>query len=111
MNDLARDFMRRAEEQAKSAATLFEGADFAVSPKNQALFIVGKTTANLFHALAELVAYLGAADQLDEVAARRKEIMERNNAIRIAGAAGKWDEFDRLVTEFGGGGGQGGDGE
>ena len=107
MNSLARDFTRRAEEQTKSAVTLFEAADFAINPKNQALFVVGKTTANLFHALAELTAYLGATDQLDEMAARRKEIMEKSNAIRTAAARAaateNWDEFDRLtgITESG----------
>lgn len=100
MNALARDFERRADEQAKSAATLFEATDFAVSPKKQALFVVAKTTANMLHVLTELATYLKANDQLDAVTAHRQEIMERNNAIRIAVAAGKWDEFDRLVAEF-----------
>jgi len=108
MNDLARDFERRAEEQLKAAIAIYESVDFNTNPKKQATFVVGKTTANLFAMLAELTAYLKATDEMDEMTIRRKEIMERNNAIRIAAAAGKWDEFDRLVAEFSGGGGAGG---
>lgn len=101
MNDLARNFARRAEEQAAASASLFEADDFTVNQKKQALFIVGKMTANLLHVLSELTAYLRATDQLDEMAIRRKEIMEKSNDIRIAAAraasTGNWDEFDRLT--------------
>lgn len=106
-NRLARDFERRAKEQAKSAETLFEAVDFVTDVKKQALFVVGKVTSNLFVAMAELAAYLGAADKLDEMDILRKEAMEKSNAIRTAAArgsaTGNWDEFDRLAgfTESG----------
>ncbi|KKN09810.1 hypothetical protein LCGC14_1042830 [marine sediment metagenome] len=105
MNDLAQDFERRAEEQLKAAIGIYESVDFNTNPKKQATFVVGKTTANLFSMLAELAAYLQATD---EMTIRRKEIMEQNNAIRIAAA--EWDEFDRLVAGFSGGDGSGGAG-
>lgn len=107
MNDLARDFERRAKEQAEAAVTLFDASDFSVDAHKQSLFIVAKTTANLLHLLAELTAYLKTTDQNDEMSTLRQEIMEKSNAVRTAAAraaaSGNWDEFDRLtgITEGG----------
>jgi hypothetical protein len=102
VNAIAIEFSRRSDEQAESAATLFESADFATNPKKQALFVVGKTSANMLRAMAELSTFMAITDRMGVSASRQEKRLEQSNAIRVAVAAGNWDEFDRLV--------QGGDG-
>ena len=107
---LAADFTRRAEEQTGVARKFFDAEDFGINPQTQALFVVGKVTANVLHVMADLVAYLKGTADMDEVAVRRKEITERANGIRHAAAAGDWDAFDKIVEELIGGGNAGGNG-
>ena len=109
MPTLGDDFRVRAAEQHQAALTLLESTEFATDPKKRAAFVVGKVTANTLQLLGELVDYLHGTEVMTVAEARRAEIMERNDAIRNAAAAGEWSEFDRLVKEFGTEGGSGGD--
>lgn len=109
MSSLGDDFRKRSDEQHAAAMKLLESPSFGVDAKEQAVFVVGKVTANVFEALGEVVDYLRGTASLDAAAKKRAEIMERNDAIRNAAVAREWTEFDRLVAEFGTGGGSGSD--
>lgn len=104
---LAIDFAKRAEELDLAAKTLLDSTDFEVSRKTQSLFIVGQVTANVMHVMADMVGFLAQTGAIDEVHARRAKLMEANNAIRLAAAAGNWERFNELVKEFGGSEGDG----
>lgn len=101
MLSLGDDFRSRSTEQLEAAITLFESPDFAVDPTKQMGFVVAKVTANMLQVLSEVVDYLHGTDKMNAGDERRAKLMEKSNAIRTAGASGNWDEFDRLVREFG----------
>ncbi len=110
MTSLGDDFRKRSAEQHKAAMAVLELPTFSVEPKSQALFVVGKVTANLLELLGETVDYLHGTATMDALAKQRAKTLEKTNAIRNAAAAGEWGEFNRLVREFGGGSPAGGDG-
>lgn len=108
MITLADDFRSRSSEQHEAAMKLLKLPEFATDPKKQAMFIVGKVTANTLQLLSEMVDYLRVSEKMDAASQQRAQAMEKNDAIRNAAIAENWEEFDKLVEEFGGGG-QGGD--
>ena len=105
MSHLGNDFRRRAEEHNAQAETLFSAGDFDVNRKTQAAAVIAKTTANMLYLLGELVDYLRESETIDDADARRKQIADRNNAIREAYTAGMtsgdFTNFDQLVETFG----------
>ena len=101
--NLSTDFRERAEQQRAAATVVLESTEFDRNPRKQAAAIVGQVNATVFDALADMVDYLRNCEKIDDVAARRRAILERNDAIRRAAAVGNWDEFDKLTGVTGDG--------
>ncbi len=97
---LADDFRARAKDQAEASAAIFAlpDADFAASPKKQALAIIGQVNATTLRTVADAMDYLSRTIGSDSVTARLAAKLAENNAIRSAAAKGDWDEFNRIVT-------------
>ena len=101
MQSLGENFRSRSAEQHENALALLKSPEFITDPEKQAMFVVGKLTANVLHVLGEMVDYLDGAGKMNAADDRRTKILERNDAIRNAAASGNWEEFDRLVSQFG----------
>ena len=101
MAELSDVFRRRSQEQAASSAALFDEEDFDENPKKQALAIIGQVNATVLDAFADVLdnsTLLGKSAAASALFERRKKVLERNDAIRMAAAKGEWDEFDRLAA-------------
>ncbi|WP_068130847.1 hypothetical protein [Roseimaritima ulvae] len=68
---------------------------------NLLMAIVGQINATILESTADSLDYLRVATGEDSMVARRKAILERNDAVRTAAAigstTGNWDEFNRLT--------------
>lgn len=94
---LADHFRAKAKLQRDAANTLLGAGDFDTSAEKQVAATVGQVNANTLEALADLIEYQHATESGGSLAAKRRAILERNDAIRRAAARGQWDEFDRLT--------------
>jgi hypothetical protein len=101
MNALATKFRESAREKSDLADKIMAETSFAADPKNQITVVVGKVVAHMLVALADVLEFQDGARQIDGKAERRRQSLEKNDAIRRAAAAGNWDEFDQLVAGFG----------
>jgi hypothetical protein len=93
---LADEFRTRAKEHRDAANSLID-ASAILTDRNHVAATVGHVTAQLYTALADMEDYHHRAEEVESATARRRAILERNDAIRKAAARGDWDEFDRLT--------------
>ena len=104
MSALGDDLRKRSAEQQGAAAELLDSPEFGTSPKLQSLFVVGQTTANILEALADVADYQQADSVRSKLDERTQALLERNNAIRTAAAAGfasnDWSRFDGLLEQY-----------
>lgn len=101
MAELSETFRRRSKEQSESSLALFAEADFDTNAKKQAMFVIGQVNATMLDALADVLdngTLLGKSAAASALFERRRKVLERNDAIRLAAAKGEWDEFDRLAA-------------
>lgn len=104
MSALGDEFRAKAKEHSDASDELFKAADFDISPKKQAIAIIGKINSTVFSAAAKL------ADQAEypaspagNMAASVVNNMRRNDSVRKAVANGDWDQFNAIVSASGGG--------
>ena len=103
MSALSDQMRARATEFRDGAATLLTDENkskLAADIHQQIAAIVGKVGALTLDAMADVIESGGAIAVLDAKTQRRKMILEKNDAIRRAAAAGKWDEVERLAAGF-----------
>ena len=95
MSTLSDKFRSLAKTNVEGSNQALEADDFGVSPKKQALAIIGQINATIYNALA---------DTLDEKRAPATgesslaQTIAWNHALRLAAARGDNDEFDRLTA-------------
>jgi len=102
VGDIFRGRMGKALEASRQAIA---DPNFNADPRIQAAFIVGETTANFLAAMADFTDYI----QTGEASSKRQERIQRAlapaRAARVAAArgvaTGKWDEFNKIVEQFG----------
>lgn len=103
-------FAALASESHAAAQQLLE--KLSEGEQRLATVIIGFVSARLYSALSDLAGAQGVSGESPE-SQRRRQIMERSDAIRRAGAealiSGDWSEFDRLATGDAGGSAAGGD--
>jgi hypothetical protein len=105
---LADSFRERATEQRNLAngivdrplvkVVVNEDGTQEFDAKNLLVAIVGHLNATILETAADQMDYLRVSTGDDSLAARRRKIMEQNDAIRRAAASGNWVEFDRLAA-------------
>lgn len=103
-------YAKKADEMITAAQTLFEQTNFRTDPAIQLQATVGFITGRMFQLIGEAVDYLEGLEGMSEAEKRLAKFEERNNALRTAAASGNWTEFQRIVSEISGGGGDGGSG-
>ena len=96
---------REEGDDGEALALLVESA-----AQSLVVTLTAYTNAMAFQILDELLTSMNAGRVVDGIGERRRKILERNDAIRVAAARGNWNEFDRLTGivprpgEDGGGG-------
>ncbi|HUS39592.1 MAG TPA: hypothetical protein VMX74_09080 [Pirellulales bacterium] len=96
-------FRKEAKTYSDAVDPLIDGAEFRTSARQQALFVVGKTTANMLNAMADMVDILTADRTLTEAEKQDAAAAEKQNEVRMAAAkalaSGDWSEFDDIVSK------------
>lgn len=99
MIDTAEEFRKRAAAYEESATKMLE--TFELPTRNVVLAIVGLVRADTYTALAGVLDYQAAqraAIRQEILQEKQKSFADKQNEIRLTGAVGSTDEWNRLVN-------------
>ena len=96
---LSEQFRKNAKEQSAAVDVLRDKDPEMLKAETVAFVAAGISTAHMLNALADLLTWIEEGSSVDATLSRRQKIMRENNAIRTAAAAGRWEEFGKLIEK------------